>query len=173
MDDKKIPDFVSKLANIQINKIDDFWATRSDFVCPHCGKKFPLSEAVVVDEITDTKSAGSTVRGRTITHKFIDTHHKVRFCPKCAKRRDAVRKWMSIFIWIIAPIVLTVLFTIRGWKDTDGIFANIFLSLFLAYLTTVVFILIPVSWIFKWTYFDIDVEKAAKDNALLSIWDKE
>lgn len=174
MDDKKnILDIASRFASIPIRKIDDVWENRSTFICPHCGGEFSVSEAIVVDETTDTKSAGSTIRGRTVIHKFIDTHHRVRFCPKCAKRRETVRKWAAILIWYIAPIALAVFFFIRGWNDIDNILLSIFASLLMAYLTTVIFILIPVGGILNLVYFKIDVEKAAKDNALLSIWDKE
>lgn len=155
---------------MEIVKTVDMGRYYSNFVCPHCGKTFNIKEAVVSDEITDSKSASSTIQGRKVIHKFIDTHHKVRFCKKYAKRRQNVRTWARRFFWIIAPILLTIFFVISGWKDRDSFFLDILTSLLMSYLTIVFFIAIPFSWILKLFYFDFNLEKARKGNALLSIW---
>lgn len=142
----------------------------SEFICPHCGKRHDISDAVVVDEITDTKSAGSTISGRNVVHKFIDTHYKVRFCPKCAKKRENAKKWRSRIFWKIAPLGFCA-FTVcgmiaKGEVDSIGSFIGVLLmGLFFGYLASVVLVAIPVGIIFK-LYLDIDVDEAAKGNAL-------
>ena len=165
-------DYLEKLHSWE-KAIEDLKYRQNHFTCPHCGKEYPKEIAVINDEITDSKYVGSTVRGRNAIHKFQDSHYQVRFCPSCAKKRSRVRFWLSKFIWIICLLILTVFFTYCALvlKGETNILGSLLSSFLMSYLISIVFVGIPLSWLFKWLYFDFDLEKAKKGNAILSIFE--
>ena len=139
------------------------------FVCPHCGERHNIAEAVIVDEITDTKSAGTTFSGRAAIHKYVDTHHKVRFCPKCAKKRANIRKCLTWLLYGIFPVGFLILWITHDiMVNENNVVGDVILligeDLLMTFIATL-FLAIPVELIAN-LYFKIDVNKAAEGNAL-------
>lgn len=86
------------------------------FKCPDCHNRLNIDEAVVKRIRTDTKYNGMSVKGRYIVRSYTDISYRVRFCPKCAKKRT-IKKWLYNIITIgVIPSTATLLY-IKNWGD--------------------------------------------------------
>ena len=137
------------------------------FRCPSCRKQFNINDATVIPINTKSEHVGTKISGRVVTRTYSDTYYHVRFCKSCAKKR--IKRQRTI-IWstISILVALLILYYIFNWDKVmahGGIGNAIGMLFVFAFLGLIVFAI--VGWITH-LLFDktIDIEQAAKDNAL-------
>lgn len=129
------------------------------FICPDCGKKFKVNDAVIVKIQTESQHVSTEFHGRIVARKYRNIYYNIRFCSSCAKRRKNVSKIGLIIMFVIIPLVVGV------WslcKNEGGIGAFIGSILGTEFLCFVVYSI----WTWLTMGSSIDIKYAAKCNAI-------
>ena len=132
------------------------------FKCPICNKEADTSTASIEKVITNSKHIGTKVRGRTVTQTYRETYYNVRFCSKCYKRKEKYNSILIVFVFLIIPILYSIYYF--SGSSHNGVW-NFIVLLFMLYFA-LLFVYGIINKIVEALFFDVDIEKAIKDNAI-------
>lgn len=96
---------------------------RNDFVCPRCGVKHNVDEAIVKTVETSNEVVGFIRHGGTASSTIRQkTFHKIRFCPDCVKKM----KYKEYFWWgyFIVPCLIVNTIFISQFFSSPNIFGK-------------------------------------------------
>ena len=132
------------------------------YKCPYCGEEHRIDDYVAVKKKIDSKQISTKISGKIVTRTYLDSYVNIRVCSKCSKKKKLVEGIVNVICFIIIPVI----FSINYFVKKDASIQN-FLGTILALYFIMLIIEAIVRLFIENSFFNIDIEKAFNDNAII------
>lgn len=131
------------------------------YTCPICGHRHILEDSHKEDVQIASKKVGTEIKGRAIIDKYVDTYATVRICKNCHERKEKSKQFINILCYGLIPLIYVISYLT---KPNEGVLNLILILLVMA--LPMVFVKYVLLKILDSTIYEIDIDKAKKNNAV-------